>query len=436
MAVSEFRVINDGYDEAVPVAELNLHPRNPRRGNVGAVEELIDSNGFYGACLVQRSTGFILVGNHRYMAAKAAGATSLPVIWVNVDDLEAMEIMIGDNAGSDLAVNDEPILASLLAEIEEKRGHLQGTGHTPAMLEEMLERLGADTARPGSTDKDDAPNLPEVPRSATGDVWLLGRHRLVVGDSTDPNVIERAVGGRPAGMVWTDPPYAVDYEGKTADKLKIEGDARDAAELDLLLRAALGNARTWSAPGACWFVTGPSGPPGNLVFGSVLTDLKVWRQTCIWVKDVFVLGRQDYHHRHEVIFAGEVPEDEAPAGRLEPDLVYVGWNPGAKHQRPPHRRFDTVWEIPRPTRSSVHPTMKPVELVERALRNHSEQGALVLDPFAGSGTTLIACHRSGRLAALVEKDRGYADVICRRWEEHTGVVPILERTGAPVSFHG
>jgi DNA modification methylase len=155
----------------------------------------------------------------------------------------------------------------------------------------------------------------------------------------------------------------------------------------------------------------------------------------VWVKDRFVLGRQDYHYRHELIVEGEVPDDlEQPgAPRFDPEMILAGWKPGAGHRRPPDRRQDTVWEFARPARSSEHPTMKPVALVDRAIRNSTAPGEIVLDVFAGSGTTLIAAHRAGRVACLVEKDLGYADVICRRWQDHTGLLPRLEG-GEPVDF--
>lgn len=428
-------ILDGDYEKRVDLDRLATHPRNPRRGNVGRLEQLIEDNGFHGALLCQRSTGFILAGNHRMLAAKAKGLTALPVLWLDVDDDEALRILLGDNRGSDDATYDGETLAALLSELEASDRELQGTGYTPADLEALLERLGAEAAPSGGTEPDDAPPLPEGPPvSKVGDVWLLGRHRLVVGDARDPNVIERSLAGRLADMVWTDPPYGVDYEGKTEERLTITGDEQDDEALEQLLRAVLGNARTWCRPGAAWWTCGPAGPQ-SLVFGRVLTDLKVWRQTILWVKDNFVLGRQDYHYRHELLNVGEVPDDATlGAARLDPEQLLAGWKPGGKHHQPPDRRQDTVWEIPRPKASREHPTMKPVALVERAVRNHTDPGEIVLDPFAGSGSTLIACHRAGRAAALVEIDARYADVICRRWENHVGVAPRRDGADDPTSF--
>jgi DNA modification methylase len=444
-------ILDGDYEARVDLDRLATHPRNPRRGNIGRLEQLIDANGFHGALLCQRSTGFILAGNHRMLAARARGLTELPVLWVDVDDGEALRILLGDNRASDDAAYDDETLAALLSELEATDAGLTGTGYTDADLEALLNRIGADVAPTGSTEPDDAPPLADGPPiSHLGDVWLLGRHRLVVGDARDPNVIERALAGRLADMIFTDPPYGVAYLEDVADNpelqgrrkqrtdgLVVAGDARNPDDLELLLRAALGNCRTWARPGAAFWVCGPSNPPMLPVFAAVLDELKVWRQTVVWVKDVMILGRQDYQGRHEILYEGEVPGDvELGASRLDPDLLAVGWKSGAAHHPPPDRRGDNVWEIPRPKASKDHPTMKPVALIERAVRNHTDPAEIVLDAFAGSGSTLIACHRAGRAACLVELDPRYADVICRRWEDHVGVPPRRDGDADPITFRG
>ena len=174
------------------------------------------------------------------------------------------------------------------------------------------------------------------------------------------------------------------------------------------LRSTLGNALDACKPGAVWYVAAPAGP-NFLPFASCLAALRVWRQTLVWVKDAFVLGRSDYHYRHEAVF--------------------YGWKPGAAHHEPPDRTHDTIWEVPRPRASPDHPTSKPVELVERALLMSTARGELVLDPFAGSGSTLIAAEASGRRAACVELDPRYCDVVVRRWQEATGREAVLDGDG-------
>jgi DNA modification methylase len=256
-------------------------------------------------------------------------------------------------------------------------------------------------------------------------LWLLGGHRLVCGDATDPAVFAALLDGRRADMVWTDPPYGVAYTGKNAmlnawdggNRLEtgIGSDELDREGLTRLLRDALGNATSACRPGASWWTAAPCLAQPLTAYANVLTELGVWHHTLVWVKDGFVLGRSDYHGRHE-------------------QLLY-GWVPGAAHTPPRGRSQDSVWEIPRPRSNDTHPTMKPVELIARAIGNHTKSGHLVLDPFAGSGSTLIAADQLNRVAALIELDPAYCDVICRRYQTHTGgAKPVLEATGEPHDF--
>jgi site-specific DNA-methyltransferase (adenine-specific) len=224
--------------------------------------------------------------------------------------------------------------------------------------------------------------------------------------------------GDVADAVWTDPPYGVSYVGKTKDALTIQNDALTPAGLRALLDAAFTQALRHTHHGAAWYVAAPAGPL-HLVFGNALLDLGIYRQQIIWVKDVFVLGHADYHYRHEPIFYGYSPGYTGRRGRGG-----EGWY--SDHAQ------DTVWDIPRPKRSEEHPTMKPVELVTRALTNSTPRGATVVDCFAGSGTTLIAAHINGRVARLIELGPNYCDVIARRWQLLTGELPTLERTGEPI----
>jgi len=208
--------------------------------------------------------------------------------------------------------------------------------------------------------------------------------------------------GLVADCVWTDPPYGVSYVGKTVDALTIDNDD-DPVALKKLLQLSFDAACVASKPGGAWYVAAPPGPL-HAMFSDILDELGIWRQTLAWVKDSFVMGHSDYHYRHEPIF--------------------YGWKPGAAHYFIADRTQDTVWDIPRPKRSTEHPTMKPVALIDRALKNSTRPGETVLDPFGGSGSTLIAAHDTGRIARLVEIDPRYVDVICRRYQQHTGEKPI------------
>jgi site-specific DNA-methyltransferase (adenine-specific) len=348
----------------------------------------------------------------------------VPVLrgWASVSDVQAEAYLAASNRLVELGGWDEAELGALLADVSAVDAALaEVAGFDGAELARLLAvAQGKPEAR---TDPDDAPGVPAEPVSRLGDVWLLGPHRLICGDSTDLAVLERLMAGGLADCVWTDPPYGVDIQERDLQQAKVRGRRMDgkgvlndnltgAALADFLagaFKAAFDVARS----GAAWYVCAPAGVDFRH-FLNTLADLDIARHTLVWVKDRFVMGRADYHYRHEPI-------------------VY-GWKPGAAHHAVPDRVQDTVWEIARPGRSPEHPTMKPVELITRALDNSTDFGAVVLDPFGGSGSTLIACHTTQRVARLLELDPAYADVICHRYQAHTGTLPILEATGEPHDF--
>lgn len=393
------------------VDTLATYHRNPRRGNVAAIAESLRVNGQYRPVVINRGTVTgrpreVLAGNHTLLGVRRLGWPTIAAVWIDVDDEHAARIVAADNRTGDLGDYDDQLLLELLAELPD----LDGTGYTPDDLDALERALAAEQLPgAGATDPDDVPDPPAEPVSAVGDVWELGPHRLVVGDSTDVGVWDALLDGGKADAMWTDPPYGVSYVGKTADAMTIENDGSEG--LDQLLRGALGVALTQTRPGAAWYVAAPPGPL-SLHFFQVLVDLGVFRQQLIWVKDQFVMGHSDYHYRHEP--------------------VYYGWSPGAAHHEPPDRKQDTVHEVARPKRSEDHPTMKPVELIHRHLANSTDPLDTVVDPFGGSGSTLIACHQLNRTARLIELDPRYADVILRRYQEHTGTKPT--RGGAPHDF--
>jgi DNA modification methylase len=220
--------------------------------------------------------------------------------------------------------------------------------------------------------------------------------------------------GEAADMVFCDPPYGISYVGKTREALKIENDALGTEATRALVADSMRLALKYMKGGAAFYVCAPAGCSEDgdmgLAFRQALADAGMrLRQAIAWVKDAFVMGRQDYHWRHE-------------------DILY-GWKEGAGHYFVNDRTQDTVWEIPRPRRSEEHPTMKPVELVTRALANSSRPGELVYEPFSGSGTTIAAAEKLGRRCYAVELDPRYVDVAVRRWEKLTGQVATLEGSG-------
>jgi site-specific DNA-methyltransferase (adenine-specific) len=381
----------------VPIAGLRAYARNPRRGDVEAIKDSLRRNGQYRPIVVNRRTMEVLAGNHVLHAARELGWREMAVTYVDADEQLAKRIVLVDNRASDLAGYDEAALAELLSELPV----LEGSGYDESALSRLLDEV-TPAELPGV--EEELPPRPAKPSSRRGDIYRLGPHRLLCGDATDAADYERLLGSERPRLLWTDPPYGVAYEGKTEKRLRIEGDAQDG--LEALLWDAFRCADQTLAPGAALYVAHPAGA-GSLTFQSCFLS-QGWqlRQTLVWVKDALVLGRSDYHYRHEPILYGFKPAK----GRL--GRGGRGWYGGNSEQ--------SVLEIPRPRASREHPTMKPPELVAVGVRNSSRRGEPVLDPFAGSGSTLVAAEALGRAARLIELDPGYCDVIVARFERLTG----------------
>jgi DNA modification methylase len=409
-------IINRGYDPAVPIASLVAHPQNPREGDVGAICQSIEANGFYGAVVARWEKNIILAGNHRTKAALESGATTIPVIWVECTDEDAQRILLADNRTNDLASYNEPALAELLQAVREEQGTLEGTGYDDEALQELLDDLQKAQQLAPSEQDDEAPAAPVNPVSLPGDLWILGRHRVLCGDSTEATALDRLCEDV-ASCLWTDPPYGVKYVGKTPAQLQICGD--EAANVGALVFDALTIAGGHLQPAAPFYIAHPAGGAMSLVFATAV-QLAGWRvhQTIIWVKDSMVLGHSDYHYRHEPIMYGYTPGPGRP-GR---------GNHEGSHWYGTHSET-TILEIARPKRSEVHPTMKPVELIERCLNNSSRTGDSILDLFGGSGSTVIACEKTGRACRTMEIDPHYVDVIVERWQTLSGQKATLEGEG-------
>jgi DNA modification methylase len=387
----------------VPIGELRTYPRNPRRGDLEAIKESLKKNGQYRPIVVNRRTNEVLAGNHTLLAARALGWEHIAVTYVDADAEQAKRIVLADNRTSDLAENDPEALASLLAELPE----LEGTAYDQEALEELLGELRRPEL-PG--EEEELPPLPAKPKTRPGDLYLLGRHRLLCGDARNRVDYERLLGSSKADLLWTDPPYGVSYTGKTPAKLRMAGDDACVAEL---LRDSFAEIDCVLVAGAALYICHPAGLL-SVTFGRAFLEAG-WRlrQTLVWVKDQIVLGRSDYHYRHEPILYGYKP------GGGRRGRGAAGWYGGNAEA--------SVIELPRPRASREHPTAKPPELVALALRNSTRQGARVLDPFAGSGSTLLACEALGRRAYLLELDPAYCDLIVGRFEHLGGERPRRER---------
>ena len=255
-------------------------------------------------------------------------------------------------------------------------------------------------------DPDDVPPPPPgEPVSQPGELYELGEHRLLCGDCRDSALLARLIGDERAEVLLTDPPFGVDYVGKTRRALRILND--DAGGLPALLREAFATANTLLAKSARFYVFAPAGPAGTEFRLAIRDTGWAHHQTLCWVKDAIVLGHSDHHFQHEEVLYGWTPGQGRPGRGRHRGCRWYGGNGES-----------SVLYADRPKRSAEHPTVKPVVLLERMLRNSSRRGDLVLDPFAGSGSTLIACERLGRRCFSVEIDPVYCDVIRRRYEEH------------------
>lgn len=388
--------IGDLVVETVPIERLHGNPSNPRH-NDDAVPHVAASLQRFGwqQPLVARRSGEVVAGNTRLKAAVSLEMTEVPVVWFDGPDIEAVAFAIADNRTSEFATWDEPALAALLKELQAEDA-LEGSGYDDSALDELIAGLEEDLRDQELEDPGpEAP--PEVPRTTPGTLYLLGEHRLLCGDSTRREDVERLMDGEQAAWMWTDPPYGVSYQGKTAEGLTIQNDGAEG--LADLLQGAFTCADPVLAAGAPIYVAHPAGP-ASIVFGQAFAATG-WKlhQTLVWVKNSLVLGHSDYHYRHEPILYGW-------KGKNRP------WHGG--------RSQDTVFDVDRPSRSEDHPTMKPVELIASALRNSSRPGDIGYEPFGGSGSTLIAAEQLGRRCFAMELDPRYCDVIVRRWEAATG----------------
>lgn len=382
--------------EQYPIAELKPDPDNVRlhdTANLAAIRASLEAFGQQKPIVVG-TDDVVIAGNGTLEAAKQLGWEHIWIARSRLTGAQARAYAIADNRTAELATWDDRGLAAALEALREEDAAAVGaTGFGDREIDRLLR---AQEATEGHADAEPG-ELPTDPRTVEGDVWQLGSHRLLCGDSTKAEGFDVLMGTEEAAAVITDPPYGIDYEGGSKQRDKI---ANDDAGLEKLLWSAASNAKDRLRPGGCLYAFGPGLPDRMQVFIRVLLGLGVLRQTMVWVKDSLVLSGCDYHYQHESIF--------------------FGWKQGAAHMRPPDRKQTTIWECPRPKVSKEHPTMKPVPLLLRMLRNSTKKHELVLDPFAGSGSTLIACENLERTCRAIELSPAYCDVIVDRWERATG----------------
>jgi len=362
------------------ISELKEYDKNPRKNDkaVEAVANSIQSFGFKVPIIIEPD-GTIVAGHTRVKASKKLGIDEVPCIIasdLSPDQLKAFRI--ADNKTAELADWDLDLLVEELKGIEMD---MEQFGFDD--LEKLLDR--------DVLEDEFEEELPEVAYSKKGDVFVFGKHRLMCGDSTKSEDVEKLRDGALMDMIFTDPPYNVDYEGQ--DGMKIQNDKQSDEDFYNFLLSAFKNMYDSLKPGGPIYVCHADSEGVNFRNAFKNAGFKL-AECLIWVKNSLVLGRQDYHWRHEPIL--------------------YGWKEGSSHYFINDRSQDTVWEYNKPKVNDLHPTMKPLELVGRAIKNSSKNGDKVLDLFGGSGSTMIAAEQIGRVAYLMELDEKYTDVIVKR----------------------
>jgi DNA modification methylase len=372
--------------------------------------------------VVISSDGIILAGHGIVEAARQTGMKQVPVHRIEYasDDPRAAKFLVLENEVSRLAEDDEEQLVRLLREISSEAPEgLSGTGYDAASLDALIAGLQAEEFRNTVGENQEPGQLNQEAITRPGDVWLMGEHRLICGDATDAGAWAAVMQGRQHRMVWTDPPYGVSYADKNEflnsldwgnrNQTPIANDHVAEDDVQILVRDALTMASTHGCPGATCYVACPPGTALPHFIAAVTASGFAFHHSLVWVKQHFVLGRTDYHYRHE--------------------LILYGWKADAGHYFIDDHSCDSVFEIDKPHVSAEHPTMKPVELVAPMIFNSSLQGEIVVDPFLGSGTTLMAAEQLGRICYGIELEPRYCDVSVRRWQQMTGQRAILEQTG-------
>lgn len=474
--------------EVVPTSSLTLHPENYNSGDVDAIHASIDRTGFYGAIIVQKSTRHICAGNHRYLAAQRAGLLEIPVIVVDVDDDEARAILAADNGTARLASVRDEKLAALLEKLAATPQGLAGTGYTDDDFAKLTARLAGQGA---DGDKPEPPvELPYSPKTKPGDVWHLGAHRVICGDVRDPQTVATLMAGDLADLVFTSPPYNVDVDyGSHDDGPRPWPEYRD------FLTACLDPVLAYLAPGRalCWNLgVNPRTYPHRQAV--MLEDLGleyvrqlVWKKVGVPVPSWFHTDRERVarmfspNMTHEVVLLYVTPGGEpVSAGPPDPDQAAAMFNRRTFDPEPAHELVvvfanakqlekgrkvtfpntleHDVFELNQaastvdiPTASAsgrtgpkgvnldrrsrkAHPAPFPVELPAAFIRHLADVGTVVLDPFVGSGSTIIAAAKTGRIGRGIDNDPAYVDVACYRYQRLTGDLPVNDETGQAVNF--
>ncbi|MFP5527110.1 DNA modification methylase [Peptococcus simiae] len=410
-----------------PISEVIPYDNNPRNNDaaVPAVANSIREFGFKQPIVID-AQGVIIAGHTRLRAAESLGMTEVPCVLA--DDLTPEQVKayrLADNRVAELATWEEDLLRDELMDLA-AMSDIDMSAF--AFSDEELDLMPVED---DGLDPEEAEQAARETSVKRGDIYALGSHRLMCGDATDPEDVQKIIGGVHMDLCVTDPPYGIAYEGKTAEALTIDNDDHTSASFIAFLSAAFANIESALKPGGVFYIWHADTKRFEFLEACRSVDLVI-REVLVWVKNVATLGRQDYHWRHEPCLygwksgAGHYFIEDRTQTTVEdttPDPDRMTLEDAQKYIKKLHRalnKYATVIEEKKPAASREHPTMKPIPLIARQIKNSSRRGESVFDPFAGSGTTLIACEQCGRQAYVMELDPVYAQVIINRWEDLTG----------------
>lgn len=395
------------FHATFPVADLIPYTRNSRTHNEEQIAQIMASIkefGFTNPILIGYDN-VIIAGHGRLLAAQRLGLTKVPVIRLpDLTETQRKALVIADNKIALNAGWDEEMLALEMKELDESDFNLDILGFSEDELKE-LENFGEPQTE-AKSEEYDIPEAPVEPITKRGDVWILGEHRLMCGDTTMFDDVRKLMRNNHAAMIFTDPPYNVNYGSTMKDSIRYHAGTLGGRKI---MNDNLGDGfpqfLTDSLSNLLMFCQGAayvcmSSSELHTLYNAFIAAGGKWSTFIIWAKNTFTLGRADYQRQYEPIL--------------------YGWNADKPHYWCGDRDQSDVWEYNKPVKNDLHPTMKPVELVERAVLNSSKLGDIVLDGFGGSGSTLIACEKNNRKARLMELDPKFCDVIVKRWEEYTG----------------
>lgn len=368
------------------IEEIKMYENNPRN-NDGAVEYVANSIKEFGfkVPIVLDKNNVIVAGHTRYKAAKLLKITEIPcIIADDLSDEQVKAFRLIDNKAAELASWDIDLLNLELENIKD--------------IDMELFNFEISNILDNVVDDEYEVELPEDPKTKNGNIYKLGNHYLMCGDSTNQDDVKKLMNNQLADLIVTDPPYNVNYEGKTNNNLKIMNDNMEDNQFYSFLESAFINLYNSVKDGGSIYVFHADTEGLNFRKAMMSSGFKL-AECLVWVKNAFVMGRQDYHWKHEP--------------------VLYGWKPGASHYFINDRSQSTVLEFDKPIRNEEHPTMKPIDLIAYLINNSSKKDEIVLDLFGGSGTTMIACEQTNRKAFIMELDPRYCDVIVDRWEKFT-----------------